>query len=90
MRGLTGQHVIPADGKGTRRALIWRESAGGDAEQDNRHGTNKPDENKMEEHVHPDCRFLSPVGHCHIGVTFGAAALGILGWLSCSWVHTYT
>jgi hypothetical protein len=48
----------------------------GDTEQDNRHGTNQPEENKMEEHVHSDCQVLSSIGHRRICIAIGQAALG--------------
>ncbi len=44
-------------------ACGWRppnieERHSGDTEQDNRHGTNQPEEDKMEEHVPPDSGFV--------------------------------
>jgi hypothetical protein len=61
----------------------------GDTEQDNRHGANQPEENKMEERVHPDFRFLSSIGHCRIAITFGPAALGYPESLSCSQLNSF-
>jgi hypothetical protein len=52
------------------------ERQSGKTEQDNRHGTNQPEENKLEQRVHADWRFLSSIGHCRICITIGPAALG--------------
>jgi hypothetical protein len=52
---------------GCRRLLAGiEERHSGDTEQDNRRGTNQPDENKMEEHIHPESRSLSSIGHYRV------------------------
>jgi hypothetical protein len=43
----------------------------GGTEQDNRRGTDQPDENKLEEHIHPDSRFLSSIGHHRVRINIG-------------------